>query len=109
MTTPVPGGACLHIASATIMATPPPAAWTCGWDFYGDGSCDCGCGLKDPDCKDSMAASCDYCDDTGSCNSDTCPGTIDPTDNSTCTASTADGGTDDGGTGGGTDGGGDGG
>jgi hypothetical protein len=97
MSTPVPGGACLHIASATLTGTPPPAAWACDWSYYGDGSCDCGCGVKDSDCKDSMASSCDYCDDPGSCSTDQCPGSIDPTDNSTCTAASDAGAPGDGG------------
>jgi hypothetical protein len=62
-----------------------PAGWTCDPTYYADGSCDCGCGaFDDMDCADATVASCAYCADTGSCSSMSCPGTIDPTDNSTC-------------------------
>lgn len=92
--TPVAGGACLHLASLSMMAGP-PAGWTCSPGYYGDGDCDCGCGVKDIDCTDTMASSCKYCDDMGSCSTDACPGTINPTDNTSCVAA-ADGGTDGG-------------
>jgi hypothetical protein len=65
----------------------PLALWTCNVAFYGDGDCDCGCGVVDVDCADATVASCEFCNDTGSCD-DTgagCPGIIDPVDNSTCT------------------------
>jgi hypothetical protein len=56
-----PAGACL------------PAAWACNPAFFGDGAdCDCGCGALDPDCTDATKASCDYCDDTGSCDTVAC-------------------------------------
>ncbi len=61
-----------------------PAEWTCNAIFYGDGDCDCGCGALDVDCADATVASCEFCNDTGSCNTEACPGTIDPDDNSTC-------------------------
>jgi hypothetical protein len=62
-----------------------PAEWTCVATFYGtaDG-CDCGCGVVDPDCADESATSCGFCGGSGSCNIGTCPGAIDPQDNSTC-------------------------
>lgn len=84
--TPVPGGACVHIATATVsyMTVPPPAGWTCDAMYYGDGPCDCGCGVQDSDCADLLVATCEYCDDTGSCNTDTCPGTINATNNAVC-------------------------
>lgn len=62
--------------------------WTCALIWYGDGSdCDCGCGVLDPDCADATAASCDYCNNTGSCDQTGggCPGIIDPTQNWLCT------------------------
>ena len=85
--TPVAGGECLHLATATIDVTPPvvPSTWTCNDSYYGDSECDCGCGAVDIDCADATVSSCVYCDDPGSCNTDPCPGTINPTDNSTCT------------------------
>jgi hypothetical protein len=99
VSTPVQGGACLHIASAAVelASVHVPAEWTCDPTFYADGNCDCGCGAADVDCADATAASCTFCDDTGSCNTGTCPGTIDPTDNSTCTGGgAADAGADSG-------------
>ncbi|MFO0552957.1 MAG: hypothetical protein U0271_31505 [Polyangiaceae bacterium] len=87
--TPVAGGACLHLAAAPVefVTLPPPAEWVCDAGFYGDGSfCDCGCGAADPDCADATVGSCDYCDDMGSCSVDACPGTIDPANNAICTA-----------------------
>ncbi len=32
--------------------------WTCPQRYYGDGECDCGCGVKDVDCPDGSLASC---------------------------------------------------
>jgi cysteine-rich repeat protein len=62
-----------------------PTAWTCSTFYYGgqDG-CDCGCGAVDPDCMDNTAASCDYCQDSGSCGNGTCPANIDTTNNAVC-------------------------
>jgi hypothetical protein len=89
VSTPVPNGACLHIASAPIAVTPPvvPGAWTCNPSYYGDGSCDCGCGVIDSDCPDALIASCEWCDVTGSCSENVmdCPGIINPTNNALCT------------------------
>ena len=63
-----------------------PAAWACSMSYYGSNDgCDCGCGVVDPDCPDATAASCDYCQGTGSCGNATCTGNINPTDNATCT------------------------
>ncbi|HEY2775375.1 MAG TPA: hypothetical protein VGK20_15135 [Candidatus Binatia bacterium] len=62
-----------------------PGAWTCDPGFYADGFCDCGCGIVDPDCADATVASCQYCDDAGSCGTGVCPANIDSADNSKCT------------------------
>lgn len=53
--TPVPGGACLHIASANFKFDPAPAGWTCDPGQYGDkAQCDCtDCGTPDEDCSDT--------------------------------------------------------
>jgi hypothetical protein len=68
--------------------TCPPTTWHCGPTLYDDGfRCDCGCGIQDPDCADATLASCTVCDEIGGCNAAVCPGTIDPTNNSTCTMS----------------------
>ena len=62
-----------------------PGDWTCTPEYYGtaDG-CDCGCGVLDPDCADGTVASCEFCDDPGSCSSASCPGDIDPAQNWLC-------------------------
>lgn len=76
----------LACIDATCQAIPDaPAQWTCAPEYYGDHTCDCGCGVFDIDCADATVDACDYCDDAGSCSIMGCPGTIDPEDNSTCT------------------------
>lgn len=63
------------------------AVWSCEDTFFGTGQaddCDCGCGVADPDCADAAVATCDFCDDAGSCNLAACPGTINPTNNAVC-------------------------
>ena len=39
--------------------------WTCDTEYYGDGYCDCGCGIVDVDCADASYESCEYsgCED----------------------------------------------
>lgn len=88
VSTPVAGGECLHLATADIAVVPPmpPAGWTCDAEFYADGFCDCGCGaFDDLDCADMTIDSCEYCDATGSCSTEECPGTIDPANTIGCT------------------------
>jgi hypothetical protein len=60
-----------------------PAGWNCPSEYYGraDG-CDCGCGLRDPDCADDTSARCETCALPGSC-ANTCS-SIDPNRNATC-------------------------
>jgi hypothetical protein len=62
-----------------------PAEWRCEPGYYGDGWCDCGCGVIDVDCADSTVGSCEFCNELGSCGTGLCPANIDPDDNSTCT------------------------
>ncbi len=60
--------------------------WSCDPSLFSDGNgCECGCGQLDPDCKDALEASCDFCGGIGSCNPDdlTCQN-IDPTNNALC-------------------------
>ena len=67
----------------------PPVVWTCNPNYYGDASCDCGCGSVDIDCADATNASCDFCGDTGSCSPPpglNCPAAIDPVNNAICIA-----------------------
>lgn len=56
-----------------------PGAWTCQKPFYGDGSCDCGCGAKDSDCQSNSVGACrfNYCG-SGS--------VLDPSDPTRCIA-----------------------
>ena len=61
-----------------------PSTWTCPRNFYGDGLCDCGCGAVDRDCASANVGVCAACKDEGSCSTASCPGTISPTDNSSC-------------------------
>jgi hypothetical protein len=61
-----------------------PFRWTCAPAAYGDGTCDCGCGTADPDCKDARRATCDVCNGIGSCNGLACPGRIDENDTARC-------------------------
>ncbi len=62
-----------------------PAGWTCQATKYRDGkSCDCGCGVPDPDCKDDSVESCDVCSLLGGCGHATCPSNIVRDDNAHC-------------------------
>jgi hypothetical protein len=63
----------------------PARVWTCQASRYDDGdSCDCGCGIVDPDCEDESAQSCDACSQLGSCALAACPSNIVAADNSQC-------------------------
>jgi len=49
--TPVASGTCANLADQTIDHDKVPNAFTCTHDKYTDGTtCDCDCGLQDPDC-----------------------------------------------------------
>ena len=61
-----------------------PDAWTCDRRYYDDGFCDCGCAVVDPDCPSDDVSACEQCDGDGSCGTEPCPGTIDPTDTAQC-------------------------
>ena len=41
-------------------AQTPPQGWTCDPGFFGDGSCDCGCGVQDSDCANAELATCEF-------------------------------------------------
>lgn len=64
----------------------PVPGWTCTAAFYGDGSCDCGCGVQDIDCETPMIESCQYCGELGSCSELPCGlgSDIDPNDPTQC-------------------------
>ncbi|MEM6991976.1 MAG: hypothetical protein AAF721_15815 [Myxococcota bacterium] len=78
-------GDCLILEDTNINALVVPG-WNCGSGDYEDTFCDCGCGLPDPACVDQTAASCEVCELAGSCSfgQGSCPGAIDPNDNSVC-------------------------
>jgi len=70
-----------------------PDAWKCPAEYYDedkagptDKVCDCGCGVADPDCADAKLATCNFCDDMGSCSKNACDmmPTIDPANNAVC-------------------------
>jgi hypothetical protein len=60
-----------------------PRGWQCTYWEYGDDLCDCGCGVTDIDCASSSVEDCDEC--WGGCSSSSCPGTIAPDRNASCT------------------------
>lgn len=67
-TTPVPGGECLHVASATFDFSPPPDEWVCVPELWDDKlECNCGeCGVADADCVAGLPDI--GCEDGQTCN-----------------------------------------
>jgi hypothetical protein len=71
ISTPVLGGRCLHLATGSMSF---PTGWTCDPSWYAAGpndGCDCGCGVRDPDCANGTVAACDFCHcsgDTADCS-----------------------------------------
>jgi len=61
-----------------------PTGWFCSFIAYGDGTCDCGCGIPDSDCDENEVVFCDRCNAFGSCAGTICPGRIDPDDPANC-------------------------
>ncbi|HEX6766390.1 MAG TPA: hypothetical protein VF103_12950, partial [Polyangiaceae bacterium] len=66
-----------------------PEGFLCAPALFGDGACDCGCGVLDSDCRDALPESCEECPGglRGGCNLDAeelCPGSIDPLDATKC-------------------------
>ena len=89
VSTPVPGGRCLTLASISIEVEPPPPppvvpdTWTCAAAAYADGTCDCACGAPDLDCAaDATPASCASCAACGTPAQ--CTDRVDPADLSAC-------------------------
>lgn len=83
----VAAGAGGTAGSSGVAGTPNvPIAWGCPRSTYGDGKCDCGCGVLDIDCSKADIDRCDDCNLLGSCNRAECPGRIDPDDITTCLA-----------------------
>jgi hypothetical protein len=84
-------GSCNHTACPgkidpedTTKCSPPPEGWTCSSAAYADGTCDCGCGIVDEDCKDNALTSCQKCDAAGSCANGSCPSAIATDDATRC-------------------------
>lgn len=63
-----------------------PAGWACIYFSYGDGKCDCGCGVPDKDCSSAELSRCEVCNNSGSCSPGACPGRIDAADVTRCIA-----------------------
>ncbi|MDP2340967.1 MAG: hypothetical protein Q8O67_08420 [Deltaproteobacteria bacterium] len=59
---------------------PGPGVWVCPLEYISDGTCDCGCGIPDPDCEVPSSSICDFCND--GCG-DSCS-EIAPDDNHLC-------------------------
>jgi hypothetical protein len=60
---------------------PAPDGWLCNESAYGDGRvCNCGCGVKDADCRANDLALCDAC----RCSEGRCQETLEPTDATQC-------------------------
>lgn len=81
-------GSCSDVACAGLRVDAnaicgPPPGWTCPVSEWGEGDCDCGCGMPDIDCVDGTAVSCDSCGATGSCAASDCA-LINPNDNAAC-------------------------
>ena len=60
-----------------------PEGWACSVSVYGDGRCNCGCGVVDMDCESAGREHCEVC--WGGCSIEQCPGPIDAEDNAICT------------------------
>lgn len=70
--------------NAVCTAQGAPAEWLCPERAYGNGECDCGCGVLDVDCPSSSKGDCEACgDQDGSCSDEFCAN-IHPTDNAIC-------------------------
>lgn len=60
-----------------------PEGYTCPAYTYGNGLCDCGCGVLDRDCDSASRDECVVC--SHGCSNESCPGPIDADDNTICT------------------------
>jgi hypothetical protein len=66
----------------TTRCLPPPKGWTCNANRYEDTLCDCGCGIKDPDCTIPLPGYCNSCPEE-SCAHGDCQ-KVDPADETRC-------------------------
>lgn len=82
----VTGGACASLASFNIDRDRVPNAWTCSHDAWDSGaSCDCTCGLNDPDCLIANAPVAGCATAGQACFNDAC---VTPPANDTCASAT---------------------
>jgi hypothetical protein len=81
VSTPVPGGKCADFPMYTVDRDRVPNAWTCTRSEYDNGtSCNCMCGVNDPDCAINMAPVAG-CTTGQACFNDAC---VTPPVNDTC-------------------------
>ncbi|MFO0747498.1 MAG: fibro-slime domain-containing protein [Myxococcota bacterium] len=74
---------CQALDAGSCESTSAPDGWLCDPDYYGDGGCDCGCGVQDVDCASSDTVDdCDYCLDCPGLGG--CADIIDPDDTTQC-------------------------
>ncbi len=78
------GSAAVSGAGGSAGADGVPIGWVCTYSAYGDGKCDCGCGVPDKDCTSADLSHCDVCNGSGSCVLAACPGRIDPDATTKC-------------------------
>jgi hypothetical protein len=65
----------------TTQCKPPPESWICEPEIWGDGNCDCGCGVVDIDCDPNNTSYCLIC---RGCSQGHCE-RIDPKNTGRCT------------------------
>jgi hypothetical protein len=86
-TTPVPGGLCGAVADTSIDRDSVPKEWTCPHaDYEAGGTCNCMCGLADPDCATDTLPVAGCTDSTNACIDAAC---VARPANDTCATATA--------------------
>lgn len=65
-------------ANERCTVPPVPARWTCAPGLYGDGACDCGCGVIDVDCGSGTVGACEYCTPCDTGEGFPCSALVDP-------------------------------
>jgi hypothetical protein len=66
----------------TTLCVAPPAGWMCDAMLYADTSCQCGCGIRDPDCTITVPGYCNDCPEEG-CTGGDCS-LLDPSNEARC-------------------------
>ena len=86
VSTPVPDGQCANIADYSVDHDRVPNAWTCAHADYDSGaSCNCVCGMPDPDCSITAAPIVGCTTTAPACFNDVC---VTPPTNDTCASAT---------------------